>query len=314
MKDIVVEQLAESTRVDKYLVSKFPDLSRSLISSYCKKNLVSLKSGQKLAAGDVLKGGEELCISFELNPIQASGEKVTGDLAIKIVYQDDYLIVLDKPSKMPSVTLTTDDPVTVADSLLKFDPGLIDCSPDKRESGLIHRLDTPSSGLMIAGRTNLVWQLLREQLKAGEIKKSYSCLIEGKSLYSNYSLLLFLGAKGKKVQIKENEFLESTETTSKISTKWSGIYQGKELSVVNVEAPFAKRHQVRAHLAYLEHPLVGDSLYGARTNLKDFFRDSDQEFILHANYISFMHPIEQKVMQFESRNELLAEVIGQGKK
>lgn len=314
MKEIVIEQLTESIRVDKYLASRFPVLSRSLISSYCKKNLVSLKSGEKLAAGDVLNGGEELCIGFELSPIQASGQKVTEHLAIKIVYQDDYLIVLDKPTKMPSVTLTNEDPVTVADNLLKFDPSLIDVSPDKRESGLIHRLDTPSSGLMIAGRTNLVWQMLREQLKGGEIKKSYSCLIEGKSLYSNYSLLLYLGAKGKKVQVKETEFVESAETNSKISTKWSGIFQGKELSIVSVEASFAKRHQVRAHLAYLDHPLVGDRLYGARTNLKEIFKDSDQEFILHANRLKFIHPIEQKEMQFESDNQLLAELVNKGQK
>jgi len=312
--DIIVEILAEPTRVDKYLAGRFHELSRSLISTYCKKNLVALKSGKKLAAGDVLRGGEEISVNFDICPIQASGQKVSGELAIKIVFQDEYLVVIDKPSGMPSVTLTADDPVTVADSLLKFDPSLISVSEDRRESGLIHRLDTPSSGLMIAGRSNITWQLLREELKSGEIQKSYCCLVEGKTMYSNYSLLLFLGAKGKKVRVEQTPFLESTETTSKISTKWSGVFRGKELSILKVEAPFAKRHQVRAHLAFLGHPLVGDKLYGSKMKLTEVFKDSSQEFILHADQISFMHPIERKQIEFTSENELLKTVLAEVKK
>ena len=314
LTNIMVEKLVEPTRVDKYLAAKFPELSRSLISLHCKEKQVCLKSGKILSAGDSLHGGEELCISFNLNPVQASGDKVTGELPIKIVFQDEYLIVLDKPSGMPSVTLTAQDPVTVADSLLNFDPSLIEVSEDKRESGLIHRLDTASSGLMVAARSSLVWQLLREELKSNRIKKSYCCLVGGTSSYSNYSSTLFLGAKGKKVKIADNNFPESVETYSKLSTKWSGNFSNKKLSVVNVEAPFAKRHQVRAHLSYLEHPLVGDSLYGSNLKLNEIFKDAKQEFILHANSLGFTHPIERAEMEFQSENELLDTVFASEKK
>ena len=314
MTSLIVENQILPTRVDKYLSGKFPELSRSIISLQCKKKLVSLKSGKILAAGDVLKGGEELCLSFDTQPLQASGLKVSGDLPIKIIFEDEHLVVLEKPSGMPSVTLTSEDPVTVADSLLKFDPSFVDVSEDKREAGLIHRLDTASSGLMIAARSTFVWQLLREELKAGRIKKSYSCLVQGETLYSNYSLYLQLGAKGKKVKVSENEFVESSETFSKISTKCSGVFAGKKLSIVSVDAPFAKRHQVRAHLSHLEHPLVGDTLYGASYGLKEVFKDSSQEFILHANSLSFTHPIERKELAISSKNDLLEEVFTSIKK
>jgi 23S rRNA-/tRNA-specific pseudouridylate synthase len=307
---VTVPKLLEPTRVDKYLAQVFPELSRSLVANYCKQKLVRLGDGNTglgkvLAAGDIVHGGEVLKLSFEIKPIQADGSKIKGELAIKVIFKDENLAVIEKPSGMPSVVLANDDPVTVADSLAKLGPEFLTASADKRESGLIHRLDNQSSGLMIAASSNLAWSLLRAKLKDGEIKKSYQCLIEEETNFKNFALKLFLGAKGRKVRIESKNFEDATETTSTVTTNWSGKFKGKKLSIVTVSAEFAKRHQVRAHMAFLGHPLVGDSVYESNLSLGEFFSGTERQFILHANYLSFTHPFENRVLAFNSDNDLL---------
>jgi 23S rRNA-/tRNA-specific pseudouridylate synthase len=309
-----VRKLPSPKRVDRYLAEELSELSRSFIASRCKEGAVRIHpSGKKLAAGDMLFGGEELCLEFEIAPAHADGAKIatySGE-PVHIVYEDEALFVIEKPAGMPSVTLSPADPVTAADFLHSFDKTLATVTGDPRESGLIQRLDNSSSGLMIAARTPTTWAALREALKKGRIKKHYHAFVGGETNFQKQTAALYLNARSRKVSISDLERAGFERTLSVLTTEW----RHRQASIVCVEAPFAKRHQVRAVLSHLGHPLVGDRDYGSELTLPDLLSPELellplQDFILHASWLRLEHPDSKNVLEFRSANSILSKLVG----
>ncbi len=282
-------------RLDRFLHRELSWLSRNFFADRCREGLV-LINGKKSAPGELVRGGETLELLFEPQRITARPELGAASLALlgPPLFEDEELLVIEKPRSIPSITLREDDSVTLADILSARDSRMLNAGEDPRESGLIQRLDTSSSGLIIAAKSRESWLALRWALNEGKIQKSYLALVEGMLVPAEQTVRLFLKAAGKRVSISATEQPEFQPTISTINPIWT---DNRDCSIVEVRAPKAKRHQVRAHLAFLGHPLIGDELYGSTTQLPAEFGSG---FLLHASKLRFAHPVTGEMLSFES--------------
>lgn len=216
---------------------------------------------------------------------------------IKIIYEDDNIIVLDKPSGVPTHMLRPDEKGTVVNFLIEHHPSIAGVGTSLLMSGLVHRLDTDTSGLVLAVKDNESFLNLRKQFKEQKILKEYIALVHNKyngpKAISNYIGRDPKTKKKVKVYPKEIKGVRPA-ITEILSRKYYGDY-----TLLFVKIKTGVRHQIRAQLSNLGYPLVGDSLY---QNLKT--RGKDQlglrHHFLHAHKLGFFHPRTNNWMEFKS--------------
>jgi len=218
-----------------------------------------------------------------------------------IVYEDDALVVIDKPAGIHSVRLPDGKGgESIADLLVARYPPIGAVADKPEDAGLIHRLDSGTSGVLIAAKTSTAWSALREALRAGEITKRYLVILEGE-LVGQQIIENFLGSphrRGKKVRGYDHAAPRALPARS--------IFRRLEfnanhcVTLALVDAPTARRHQVRAHAAALGHPLVGDTLYGAKRRLEEIFVSLagtyNDGFCLHAAEVVVRHPVDGRTL------------------
>lgn len=204
----------------------------------------------------------------------------------------------------------------IADRLLGWWPHLATVSEKPEDAGLIHRLDQGTSGLLIAAKSRRVWLALRQALVAGELSKRYTVVLDG-IMHESQTVTNFLGSpyrRGRKVRAYERPAPRTLPATSRFTP--IAIDRSANITLAMVEAPTARRHQVRAHAALLGCPLLGDTLYGSTRRLDHVFRTVPPEnaagFCLHAGAISLEHPRTGGTLSFVAPPpEYLAELFTQ---
>lgn len=217
---------------------------------------------------------------------------------IKIIHEDDYIIIVDKPSGVPTHMLKPDEKGTIVNFLIEHCPSIAGIGTSILMSGLAHRLDTDTCGLVLAAKDNENFLNLRKQFKEHKVLKEYIALVHGRyngpKKISNY-----IGSdpkSKKKVKVFSDEIKGSRPAITEITSRQ--LYENYTLLKVRIKT--GVRHQIRAQLANLGHPLVGDFLY---QNLKA--REKDQlgikRHFLHAYRLGFYHPKHNKWMEFESK-------------
>lgn len=225
---------------------------------------------------------------------------------IKILFEDEHLIIVDKPSGIHSIRNENSEEGigTLSDLLIEKFPPLKIASEFPGDGGLIQRLDFGTSGCIIAARSRGTWNHMREMIKLGRIRKSYLVVLQG-TLSSPAELNTYLGSPNRgapKVRI----FTERPRKKDRALPASSQFIPLRSVAdsaatLCRVVAPTARRHQIRAHASYLGYPLVGDQLYGATASLKEIFNfEVPGGFILHAERVEFIHPVTDKTISVES--------------
>lgn len=226
---------------------------------------------------------------------------------IKIVYEDAYIILVDKPSGIPTHMLKPDERGTIVNFLIEQYPFIKGIGTSILMSGLAHRLDTGTSGLLLAVKDNESFLKLRKQFKEHKILKEYTALVHG--MYNGPKIISnYIGSSPKtkkKVRVYPEEIKGTRQAISEIiQKKVFGDY-----TLLKIKIKTGVRHQIRAQLASLGHQLVGDSLY---QNLKTRAKDQLglKRHFLHASLLGFYHPKTNKWTELESKlpedlNEIL---------
>lgn len=223
----------------------------------------------------------------------------------QFLYQDSDIFAVYKPAGIHSVRLPTGGGESLADSLLAHTPSLSSASRTPGDAGLIQRLDHDTSGILLGAKNREAWNALFEELMAGRIEKRYVALVEG-NISQETTLTSFIGSPhrgARKVKVYKTEPSTSARALP-ASTTISPIRYLHELnsSLIEASAPTARRHQIRAHCAFLGHPLSGDTLYGS-TELLRGTRDSSRSFFLHAWKVCLAHPQTGKKIEIMSDYE-----------
>ena len=281
-----VDDGSAGVRLDKYLAERFPkSVSRTRIQRLItgEKVLVngrSRKSHYKLESGDF--------IEVEIpkpQKLDIKAEKIPLD----IVYEDDRLIVVNKPAGMVVHPAPGNYTGTLVNALLHHTKKL--SASSEMKPGIVHRLDKDTSGLMIVAKDDRAHSFLARQFNKRTTDKRYIAVVEGVVELDNGIISEPIGRHTRYRTRMAVRFSESKEAV----TKYKVLERFKNHTLLEVKPETGRTHQIRVHMAYMGHPVVGDIPYGAQKDGALLDRQA-----LHAAAISFLHPETKKRVNFES--------------
>ncbi|MGN7477105.1 RluA family pseudouridine synthase [Solibacillus silvestris] len=232
---------------------------------------------QRLAAGDVVT------ILFPLE--EASEGLVAQHGALSVVYEDEALLVVDKPAFMSSIPSREHPDGSIAN----FVYGYFEQQQLASTVHIVTRLDRDTSGLMIIAKHRHIHHLMSGQQKKGCIHREYEAIAEGSILKDQQSIIAPIGRKDTSIierEVREDGQFAHTDVTV--------LARNNELTHIRLKLHTGRTHQIRVHMAYIGHPLAGDELYGGSRSLLN-------RQALHCRFIQFEHPITKERMQFESK-------------
>ena len=303
---IITIQNEKNQRLDAFLSNKY-SYPRGKISAAIQDGMILINSkmqkpSYKLKENDTIFFDEHLLKEY-INP---SKELEPYDFKLNIKFEDDYLIVINKPKGILTHPTKFERLKTISNALIHH------CGRDNLSdvSGLdrlaiVHRLDKNTAGLMIAAKNNNVHNELAIQIKEKTLKRKYLAIALGefqkKSGTINKPLVHYLKDNVKMEIAKDNEGL-SAITDYRVVEEYVGA------SLVELELKTGRTHQIRAHLASINHPLFGDSLYGAKSFMRnEFYNLKTQEQLLQSYFISFNHPIISQKIEIQLKEEDFSE-------
>jgi 23S rRNA pseudouridine1911/1915/1917 synthase len=273
-------------RLDRQLLRLFPWLDRTLIQDWIAAGNIQLnrrpaKKGARLAPGDILDCRdipEPDDLRLQPNP----------DLPLKIIYEDAALLALDKPAGQPTHPLRATETDTLANALVARFPALANIGDDRLFPALLHRIDTQTSGLVLAAKTSSAYAALRAQFRRFTVKKHYTALVHGvvdSSGRLDAALTHQTRSPCKMAVVRNPDKIPSSDQFAAL-TEWTPIQTGKKYSLLDVVIFTGVTHQIRCHLAAAGHPIVGDALYGSTVTVSRHW--------LHASRIILTHPATAK--------------------
>lgn len=267
-------------RLDK-VVAKLFGVSRGRAMDWIAEGRVRI-DGKRAPKGAPVPAGAR--ISVERPP--PDQPEPQPELAIRIVHADQHVIVADKPAGMPSHPLKPGEKGTAANALVGRFPELASVGPSLREGGLVHRLDTDTSGLLLAARTDAAYRMLRAQFTARTVEKGYLALAAGE-LHAGGEIALPLAHDphdARRMMAISDPLYGEAHAARAAVTRFAPVERRGGFTLLEIEIPTGVMHQIRAHLAFIGHPLAGDALYGG-----PLLAGLGRHF-LHAARLAFAHP------------------------
>ena len=243
-------------------------------------------NGRRARKGDRVNAGERVALESDPQPTDFPASP-DPDAPLEVVYEDADLVIVNKPADMPCHPLRPDERGTLAGALVARYPEMAGIGHAAREPGIIHRLDNDTTGLVIAARTAEAFTALRGLLDAGAIDKRYRALCMGTVRAPQMiDAPLAHDPADRRAMVavldeRDVDRLRARPASTEVLQSEPRLRpDGSSISLVEVRARSARRHQVRAHLAAFGHPLVGDVLYGG---------PEDGRHRLHASRVTFDH-------------------------
>ncbi len=286
---LVVEPEDSGQRID-VLLSKNPEItSRSFAQNLIEKGLV-LIDGKEVGKNYRLKAGQMIDVAI---PPPEPTEVKPESIPLDIKYEDDDLIVLSKPAGMVVHPTYGHATGTLVNALLAHTPELSGIGGVVRP-GIIHRLDKDTSGLMIVAKNDFSHQALSQELKDRKIKRTYLTLVHGRFKEKEGTVNAPIGRSPK---FRQKMVVMGTAAREAVS-RYHVLAVYDDYSLVSVSLETGRTHQIRVHMKYINHPVVGDQLYGFGKSKRDL--GLDRQF-LHAYKLEFTHPKTGKKMVFEDK-------------
>jgi 23S rRNA pseudouridine1911/1915/1917 synthase len=266
-------------------------LTRSQVRRFIEKGLLKVnlsltKPNYKTKCGDII----HIIIPEELSAL------VPENLPLEILYMDDYVTVVNKPSGMVVYPAAGHRGGTLMNAIAYYSKNLASIGRPLRP-GIVHRLDKDTTGVMIVALDDGAYYGLIEQFKKKTVKRKYKALIYGSPRADSGQISLSIGrsvSDGKKMSTKVRRGKEAV-------TNWKVIERLGKATLVEAHLKTGRTHQIRVHFASRGHPVLGDKTYGRKTSLtvnkkKIVFPRQ----MLHAEMLGFLHPVNRKYMEFMS--------------
>lgn len=293
------EQILEATvgddlagvRLDQALASLFPDYSRSRLQAWTRDGRVSV-NGRQRRPRDPVGPGDRLQLRALVEQQVAC---VAQDIPLNIVFEDQHLLVIDKPAGLVVHPAAGNPDGTVQNALLHHDPALAELP----RAGIVHRLDKDTTGLMVIGRTQAAHKRLVEAMSARQIHREYRALVVG-GMPAGGTIDLPIGRHPtQRTRMAVNPLGRPAVTHFRVLEHFRGH------TLLKVVLETGRTHQIRVHLAHLRHPVFGDPVYGGRLQLPRGASDALKQVLrgfhrqaLHAKRLDLNHPISGRALRF----------------
>lgn len=280
MIEIVTE---DKIRIDKYLTEK-TDLSRSKIQKLIDDGKI-LVNGNEVSSNYKVKLNDKIEIKEE--DMDFSIDIVRENIPLDIVYEDEYLLVINKKSGMVTHPAPGNYTGTLVNALLyKFD-----LEGDPIRPGIVHRLDKDTSGLMVVAKNEKVHDLLASMIKDKKVERHYLALVEGVIPHETGTIDAPIGRDP-----NNRQKMKVTDVNSKDAITHFKVlkrYFNTRQTLIECKLDTGRTHQIRVHMNYIGYPIYNDPVYGKTKHPTEFGQ------FLHSKKIKFIHPITNKELSFE---------------
>jgi 23S rRNA pseudouridine1911/1915/1917 synthase len=282
-------------RLDAFVRRCLPHLSRREVEKAIGAGLFSVR--QKVTKkGDRLSGGDELVFQGPESWL-AANPRPEADLAVEIVYEDESILIVNKPAGMPTHGFSARHGSTLANFLLARMPQLASVGKSRWEPGLVHRLDRETSGLLVIAKTQPVFENLRSQFRRRCVKKIYWALAWGIAPAEGVIDKPLSHDPRDKGRMRPSTRPPRGKARSwKAVTRYRRLGQSRGVSLLEIDMETGVTHQIRVHLAAIGHPIVGDALYGDN-KAKDF---GLRRHFLHARSLTLLRPDDGETFTAEA--------------
>lgn len=273
-------------RIDVYLTNELGEYSRSYIQKLIKDSNI-LVNGDNVKSRYEIKKGDLISIKFpETDEIELKAE----DIPIKILYEDNDIAIIDKPSGMVVHPAHGNPSGTLVNSLL-FHIDKLSKSNEGIRPGIVHRLDKDTSGLLIIAKNDYSHSKLVKSFKERNIKREYILLVKGLVNNKQGTINLPIGR-----DTKDRRKMAVTDINSREAiTNYEVIEYFNKYTYIKANLVTGRMHQIRVHFSHINHPIVGDTVY---TGYNNPFNIKHQ--LLHAKTIGFKHPRTDEYVEFTS--------------
>lgn len=287
-------------RLDQAAADLFADYSRERLKTWIKAGALTV-DGQRARPKDKLHGGETLALKAE---IEEDTRFEPQDIALDVVFEDDQVLVVDKPAGLVVHPAAGNPDGTLLNALLYHSPALAGVP----RAGIVHRLDKDTTGLMVVAKTLASQAALVEQLQARTVSREYDAISVG--------VMTAGGTIGEPIgRHPRDRKRQAVNASGKPAvTHYRVVERFRAHTHVRCRLETGRTHQIRVHLAHLRYPLVGDPVYGGRLKLprgagediKCLLREFPRQ-ALHARKLGFIHPLsgEKRVFRVPLPNDML---------
>ncbi|MCK8817797.1 RluA family pseudouridine synthase [Natroniella sulfidigena] len=283
-RDFKVNADQADLRIDKFLTNQNKDLSRSYIQELIKDNQITV-NGKEVKKSYQVQIGDEIKLSF---PQTKEVELQAEDIPLEVIYQDQDLIVINKQPDLVVHPTPHYQTGTLVHALLYHCDNLSGINGEIRP-GIVHRLDKDTSGAIVAAKNDTAHVNLVRQFERRETKKIYQALVEGQVKYNQGKIDAAIGRDPK----DRKKMAVTSKNSKKAVSKFKVLTRYQNYTLVEVEIKTGRTHQIRLHMDYMGHPVVGDQLYGSVENELGANRQ-----LLHSTKLGFYHPRTEEWQEF----------------
>ena len=282
-----LQQEESGQRLDKWLQSQLPDMTRSAIQKLIEqgnvtRNGIVVSKNGKGNAGDVI----EVMIP-QPKPLEVTAQ----DIPLDILYEDNDLLVVNKPKGMVVHPAVGNDDGTLVNALLHHCGDSLSGINGIIRPGIVHRIDKDTSGLLIVAKNDIAHQGLAQQIKEHSFTRIYEAVVYGNVKQDEGTIDAPIGRHptDRKRMAVTDKNSRNAVTHYKVLKRYDGFTH------VQLKLETGRTHQIRVHMAYIGHPVAGDPVYGVKKGITSLNGQG-----LHARVIGFVHPITEKYIEITS--------------
>jgi len=293
-EEINITEETKGTRLDLVLSAGLEDYSRSFIQKLFEKGSIAVNGEICTSKKYKCSAGDRVEITI---PQPEKLEAKAEDIPINIVYEDEDLIVVDKPAGMVVHPAPGNYTGTLVNALLYHCGDQLSSINGVIRPGIVHRIDKDTSGLLMAAKNDRAHLGLAHQLEEHSINRQYRAIVYNNIKEDEGTVDEPIGRdprnRLRNAVIKDG--MPGFESARNAVTHYKVLERFGKFTLVEAKLETGRTHQIRVHMAYIKHPLLGDELYGPAKN-----KEGAKRQMLHAGVLGFVHPVKGEYMEFES--------------
>ena len=286
--NLIIEPDATGERVDSYIASSLDGPSRSFVQKLIEKGNVLLNGEVLSSKKEKLKAGDEIEITL---PEPEKIEIVAEDIPLDIVYEDEDVLVVNKPRGMVVHPAVGNYTGTLVNAIMHHCGDRLSSINGVIRPGIVHRIDKDTSGLLVIAKNDKAHESLSAQLQEHSVTRKYIALVHNNFTNDEGTIDEPIGRDPK------NRLRQAVthQNSKRAVTHYEVLERFGQYTLLQCQLETGRTHQIRVHMAYIKHPLVGDLVYGPRKS-----RINVEGQVLHAKVLGFVHPSTGEYMEFDS--------------
>ncbi|HHW23803.1 MAG TPA: RluA family pseudouridine synthase [Clostridiaceae bacterium] len=283
----IVDYSEEGIRLDSFIASRMESLTRSHIQKLIEEGMITV-NGASAKSSTKTKPGMVIVVTVpEARPLAV----VAQDIPLDIVFEDESIIVINKPKNLVVHPAAGNQEGTLVNALLHHCRDSLSDINGVIRPGIVHRIDKDTTGLLVIAKSNEAHLSLSEQLKNHQIRRTYEAIVDGRMETDSGKISAPIGRH----PVNRKKMAVNIRNGKPAVTHFRVLERFKAHTYIRCELETGRTHQIRVHMSYIGHPVTGDEVYGKKCRLAD-----TEGQVLHARYLKLKHPVSNEEMVFEA--------------